>query len=129
MDRATYAILPALGSYIFTASLFFIPYEMIHLILQLDVTVETPIKSAFRVKLNINKSDIQLARNTQTSRWIPNMSPEVSESSKVHVMLKIGRTLAGVSFGKEESVVDIDVQEAVQQLLASMQPEILVSSE
>ncbi|KAG8784618.1 POC1 centriolar protein A [Serendipita sp. 397] len=101
---------------------------MIHLILQLDVTVETPIKSAFRVKLNINKSDIQLARNTQTSRWIPNMSPEVSESSKVHVMLKIGRTLAGVSFGKEESVVDIDVQEAVQQLLASMQPEILVST-
>ncbi|KAG8780619.1 hypothetical protein FRC20_009418 [Serendipita sp. 405] len=41
------------------------------------------------------------------------MVSEITESLKVHVTLKTGHTIASASFGKEESVVDIDLQEAV----------------
>ncbi|KAG8770482.1 hypothetical protein FRC15_004064, partial [Serendipita sp. 397] len=91
------------------------------------VTVETPIKSGYRVKLNIDHSDIQLAWNARTSMWKSQRSLEVAESSKVQVTLKTGRTIATISFGKDKSVVNFDAQDVVQQFLLSMQPEILVS--
>ncbi|KAG8776134.1 hypothetical protein FRC20_012001 [Serendipita sp. 405] len=49
------------------------------------------------------------------------MVSEIVESLKVHVTLKTGQIIASVSFGKEESVVDIDVQEAAQRFLLTMQ--------
>ncbi|KAG8762044.1 hypothetical protein FRC15_008678 [Serendipita sp. 397] len=91
------------------------------------VTVETPVKSGYRVKLHIDGSDIQLTRTGQTSIWAPPKSLEVSESSKIKVTLKSGHTIASVSFRKEESVIDIDVQAAVRQFLVSMQYETSVS--
>ncbi|KAG8797552.1 hypothetical protein FRC16_008746, partial [Serendipita sp. 398] len=91
------------------------------------VTVETPIKSGYRVKLKIDHSDIQLTRNEQTSMWKSQRSFEVNESTNVHVVLKAGHTIATISFGKEESMVDIDAREVVQRFLLTMEPEILVS--
>ncbi|KAG8865861.1 hypothetical protein FRC20_009417 [Serendipita sp. 405] len=92
------------------------------------VLVDTPIKSGYRAKLNVDGSDMQLTRNEQTSAWVPHKSLEVSESSDVQVTLKTGYTIAGVSFGKEESIVNVDVRGAIQRFLLTMQPEILVPS-
>ncbi|KAG8801451.1 hypothetical protein FRC16_000444 [Serendipita sp. 398] len=94
----------------------------------MGVTVETPIKSGYRVKVNMDGSDIQLT-NGGNSVWISHKSLEVSDSSKVHVTLKTGHTVAGVSLRKEETVVEIDVRNVFQEFLVSMKPEILVSKQ
>ncbi|KAG8785762.1 hypothetical protein FRC16_001884 [Serendipita sp. 398] len=91
------------------------------------VTAETPIKSGYRIKLNIDGSDIQLTRNGQTTIWTPLAIREISGSTKAKVTLKTGHTVAGISFKKEESTVGINVQGAIQQFLLSMHDEILVS--
>ncbi|KAG8865428.1 hypothetical protein FRC20_009862 [Serendipita sp. 405] len=89
-----------------------------------NVTIETPVKSGYRVKLNVDDSDIQLTRNGQTSTWVLPRSLEIAESSKIKVIVKTGHTVAGVSLGKEETVIKINVQNAVQRFLISMQPEV-----
>ncbi|KAG8794957.1 hypothetical protein FRC16_010287, partial [Serendipita sp. 398] len=91
------------------------------------VTVGVPIKTEYCVKLNVDGSDVQLTRSGQTPVWKPFRGIEISEPTKVTVTLKAGHSVASISFRKEESVVDIDVQDAIQQFLSSMEPEILVS--
>ncbi|KAG8789024.1 hypothetical protein FRC16_001278, partial [Serendipita sp. 398] len=88
------------------------------------ITIETPIKSGYRVKLNIDGSDVQLTRNEQTSAWNPSRSIEISDSTKIKVIVKTGHTVAGVSLGKEETIIKINVQNVVQRFLISMQPEV-----
>ncbi|KAG8778858.1 hypothetical protein FRC15_010507, partial [Serendipita sp. 397] len=93
------------------------------------ITVETPINSGYRVKLKIDGSDIQLTRSGQTSVWTPPKSLEVSDSSKVQAMLKAGHTVAGISFRKEEIVIDIDVKDVIQRFLVAMKAEVSVSDQ
>jgi hypothetical protein len=52
---------------------------------------------------------------------------EVTESSKVTLILKTGHKLAGFSFGRDQYVVDISIKEAIKQFLESMDSEISIS--
>jgi hypothetical protein len=52
---------------------------------------------------------------------------EVTESSKVTLILKTGHKLAGFSFGRDESVVHISIKEALKQFLETMDSEISIS--
>jgi hypothetical protein len=52
---------------------------------------------------------------------------EVTESSKVTVILKVGHKLAGISLGREESVVQFNVKEAIKRFLDAMDSEISIS--
>ncbi|KAG8855583.1 hypothetical protein FRC20_000744, partial [Serendipita sp. 405] len=96
------------------------------------VTVETPIKSRYRVKVKVDGSDVQLTRsgrNGQNLVLAPPRSLEVSNSSKVQATLRAGHTVAGVSLRKEEIVIEIDIKDAVEQFLLSMKAEVSISDQ
>ncbi|KAG8788918.1 hypothetical protein FRC16_001289 [Serendipita sp. 398] len=91
------------------------------------VTVDTPIKAEYRVKLSIDGSETRLTRNRQTSLWTPPKSLEVSDLSKVRVTLKTGHTIIGVPLGKEETVIEIGIEDVIEQFLRTMDHEVSVS--
>ncbi|PVF90959.1 hypothetical protein CPB86DRAFT_478216 [Serendipita vermifera] len=67
-----------------------------------QIAINTPIKSAYRIKLRVDGSDVDLTENRPASTWnLPN-SVEVTESSKVTMTLKTGHKVAGFSLGREE---------------------------
>ncbi|KAG8775190.1 hypothetical protein FRC15_000715 [Serendipita sp. 397] len=91
------------------------------------VTVDTPIKAEYRVKLSIDGSETRLTRNRQTSSWTPSKSLEVSDLSKVLVTLKTGHNIIGVPLGREETVIEIDIADVIEQFLRTMDHEVSIS--
>ncbi|PVF92445.1 hypothetical protein CPB86DRAFT_184702 [Serendipita vermifera] len=89
----------------------------------------TPIKSAYRVKLRVDGSDVGLTENKPKSTWNLANSVEVTEASKVTVTLKTGYKVAGISLGREECVVEISTREAIKELLDTMESEISISEQ
>ncbi|PVF92453.1 WD40 repeat-like protein [Serendipita vermifera] len=94
-----------------------------------QISINATIKSAYRIKLRVDGSDVDLTENRPTSTWnLPN-SVEVTESSKVTVTLKTGHKVAGFSLGREECVVEINPQEAIKQFLDTMESETSISKQ
>ncbi|KAG8777737.1 hypothetical protein FRC16_004058, partial [Serendipita sp. 398] len=91
------------------------------------ITVDTPIKAEYRVKLIINSFDVQLTRSERVSEWRPPKSLEVSAVSSVEVKLKTGYNVAGISFRREVATIEIDVKQAIRQFPYTTDHEVSVS--
>ncbi|CAG8724886.1 4263_t:CDS:2 [Acaulospora colombiana] len=91
-----------------------------------EISINTPIKASYRVKLRVDNADIALTK-TSPSTWNLSNSTDVTESSKVTVTLKTGHRVAGTSSGREETVVEISIRDAIREFLDTMGSEISVS--
>lgn len=79
-----------------------------------EIHVESDTKTQLRVKLQINGNDIRVKQEEQTPIWRPFHSLELTHFLKITVILKVGRSVAGISFGKQEARVDVSGQEAME---------------
>lgn len=79
-----------------------------------EIHVESDTKTQLRVKLQINGNDIRVKQEEQTPIWRPFHSLELTHVLKITVILKVGRSVAGISFGKQEARVDVSGQEAME---------------
>ncbi|PVF92503.1 WD40 repeat-like protein [Serendipita vermifera] len=92
-----------------------------------DVGVDMSINSGYRVKLRVDGSDIPMTENKQSSIWTLSNALEVTESSTALITLKTGHRIAGISFGREEISVEVDLQQAFDLFFDTLHPEVSIS--
>ncbi|KIM25617.1 hypothetical protein M408DRAFT_26159 [Serendipita vermifera MAFF 305830] len=78
-----------------------------------EIHVESNTNTQFRVKLQIDSNDTRTTHDEQTLIWKPLYSLELTPALKITVIIKAGRSVAGISFGKQEARVDISGQGAI----------------